>query len=264
MKPRHLLIILLGATLGIWWAADRNATARLRLQLENLRRDAADLARLRQEHERLLKAQPSDDELDRLRHRIAAANQRQADPAETVAALDEHPLQRGTWTTPAEWRNRGRDTPESILETTFWAAAGGELGALKDTFEFDDAARARAESLLARLPDSARAAYATPEDLLTLVAARDIPLSDMQWFACTQHDPDTVTESVVFRNTDGKTRQAHLTFHRSDTGWHLVVPDRAVAKMVDALTGTAPPAPEAKKAETPPPQGAEPTWRAGE
>ncbi len=131
---------------------------------------------------------------------------------------------------------------------------------LKDVFEFDDAARAKAESILAGLPESSRVTYATPEDLLALVAARDIPLDDVQWFACTQHDPDTVTDSIVLRDAEGKTQQAHLTFHRGDTGWRLVVPDNAVEGMVRAITGASPPqVMESKGADVRPPQGGEPT-----
>ncbi|HWA09438.1 MAG TPA: hypothetical protein VG838_08325 [Opitutaceae bacterium] len=260
MKPSHLFIIFLSAAAGIWWAAERNTTARLRLQLEVLHRDTAELMRLRQERERLLRLQPPDDELDRLRREIAARSQPRADKPDERAATNDHSLQRGIWTAPAEWKNCGRDTPESALETTFWAAAGGELGVLKDVFEFDDAARAKAESILAGLPESSRVTYATPEDLLALVAARDIPLDDVQWFACTQHDPDTVTDSIVLRDAEGKTQQAHLTFHRGDTGWRLVVPDNAVEGMVRAITGASPPqVMESKGADVRPPQGGEPT-----
>jgi hypothetical protein len=138
--------------------------------------------------------------------------------------------------------------------------AGGDLSVLKNLFEFDATARAKAQALLEILPEADQSPYATPENLLTLLAAREIPLVEAQWLARIDHDPDSVSELVVMRNAEGTMRQARLTFRRSETGWRLTVPPALVERMIKRTEGGVPPPspPEFKGPEIPPPLGVEP------
>jgi hypothetical protein len=239
MKLSRTLIIGLSLVAGVWWGLERNRAALLRAQIEARRGEQGELARLRAEHERLLRAQPSAEELDRLARgvwtREAAAVEsgvaRGASPAETRA------LRPGVWAAAAEWKNCGRATPEAAVETTLWAAAGGELGALKEAFAFDEDTRARAEKILAGLPGVVRRQYATPEALLALFVARDVPQDSMRVVTRQQHDDDNATVYVRVKDAEGKTRPIYLTLRRDDGGWRLLVPAQAVENIARELAG---------------------------
>lgn len=259
MRPVHLLFVVgVGAIIGAWWTWENSRTAALRSQLQAVRLDAAEREHLQGEHTRLEKIQPEESELERLRGKLAAHDPLPAEKSAPPAAADLS-FQPGAWTSASQWKNRGQATPEATLETTFWAVAGGELGTLKEAFAFDDASRIKAQTILDGLPESARRAYATPEDLLTLLVVREIPLADAQWFARVNHDVDTVTDSLELRNAEGGTQQVHLTFHREGGGWRLVVPPDVVERMTNDLQGVSrSPAPASKAPDVPPPQGPEP------
>ncbi len=112
-----------------------------------------------------------------------------------------------------------------------WAAAGGDLEQLKSTLDFDDASRARAEAILARLPEAARRQYATPSDLLALMVAGSVPLESAQVVARQMLSEDEATEYVRLKSPDGTTRQVGLTLQRSLEGWKLRVPPDVVDQM---------------------------------
>ena len=190
----------------------------------------------------VLLLQPSADELAQLRREAAARDQSVplgSDSSLAAAPAPPHALQPGLWAPAADWKNCGRRTPESALETMLWAAAGGDLAALKETLQFDEASRAKIAAHLAGLPDSVRQQYASPEDLLALVVAGNVPLESAQLVARQQNGDDDVIEYVRLKDPAGITRQVHLTLRRSPDGWKLQVP----AATVDALALGLPTAP---------------------
>ena len=226
MKASRLIIIAISVAAGLWWGFERSATAQLRMQREIERQQAGELARLRQEHARLLRLQPSEAELDRL-HREIIARERPVPPARPAPAMIRA-LQPGVWARATEWKNCGRTTPESALETMLWAAARGDLDALKETLDFDNASRATGAAILAGLPESSRRQYATPEDLLAVTLASNIPLESAQFVARQRINDDEFTAYVRLKDPAGVTRQVHLTLRRSPEGWKLHVPAAAV------------------------------------
>jgi hypothetical protein len=242
VKAAPLTIIVLSVAAGLWWGAERSAAAQLRLQLESLQQQTDAVARLRQEHDRLLRLQPSAGELEHLRREATARDQpvpRTPESSTDASPTLPHALQPGRWAPAADWKNCGRLTPESALETMLWASAGGDLAALKETLQFDKTSRAKIVALLASLPDSARQQYASPEDLLALVVAGNVPLESAQLVARQQTGDDNVIEYVRLKNPAGVTRQVHLTLRRSSDGWKLQVP----AATVDDLAQSLPKAP---------------------
>lgn len=254
-----LLIVGASALGGIWWRWENAVTEGLQRQLETLRSDAAERKRLQQEHDRLVALQPAAHELERLRRKVETDGQPAPEANRSISVSTGGPaLRRGVWAAPSSWKDCGQTTPEGTLETALWAAAGGDLGTLKGVFEFDAVSLAKAQAVLDVMPEASRDMYSTPEDLLTLLAAREIPLTEAQWFARTDHDADTVTESVVLRDPEGRTQQAHLTFHRGEHGWRLTVPEAIVERMTDALISPPSPSSETKRPDVPPPQGPEP------
>ena len=241
MKVSHLAIIGLGLAAGLWWGSERSKAAQLRIQLEALQRQTGELARLRQEHARLLGLQPSALELARLRREAAARGQPSFlvdEPPKPALSNPTPALQPGIWAPSAAWKNCGRKTPESALETMLWAAAGGDLTALKDTLAFDDASRSKVAAILAGLPESSRQQYTTPEDLLALVVAGNVPLESAQFVARQQIGDDEATEYVRLKDAAGITRQVHLTLLRGPDGWKLHVPVATVDEIAQSLPKT--------------------------
>lgn len=224
MRAAHFVIITAGAVTGLWWGAERNVSARLRIQLGALQWQGDELARLRQENERLLRNPELQAGFNRITPPVGSA------PNAGVRTTPQS-LQPGKWAPASAWTNCGRGTPESAVETMLWAAAGGDLEQLKSTLDFDDASRARAEAILARLPEAARRQYATPSDLLALMVAGSVPLESAQVVARQMLSEDEATEYVRLKSPDGTTRQVGLTLQRSLEGWKLRVPPDVVDQM---------------------------------
>jgi hypothetical protein len=238
MKISHFTIIVLSVAAGLWWGAERSKAAQLLVQLENLQRQPGELARVRREHARLLGLQPSDLELARLHQEAATRGQPDltADrPPKPAPATTIPALQPGIWAPATDWKNCGRKNPEAALETMLWASAGGDLAVLKETVVFDDASRAKIAALLASLPESARQQYATPEDLLALEVAGNVPLENAQFVARQQIGDDEVTEYVRLKSATGVTRQVQLTLLHSSDGWKLHVPAATVDEIAQSL-----------------------------
>jgi len=234
MKTARIAIILICAATGLGWGIERSRAAHLQQQLADRQQEEATLRHLQREHDRLQNLQPTDWELDRLRHdattrelSAAASTKPAGPPPAPIQALEP-----GTWAQAAAWKNCGRATPEAALETMLWAAAGGELEELKGVLEFDDASRVHAAAMLAHLPEPDRRHYATPEDLLALVVAVNVPLDSAQIVARQHISENEALEYVRLKDPAGVTRQVCLTLHRTPGGWKLRVPGATV----EALT----------------------------
>ncbi|MDB6095189.1 MAG: hypothetical protein JWM32_2751 [Verrucomicrobia bacterium] len=234
MKVAHLTIISACTLVGFWWGLNRSKAVQLQAQLEALHQSDDELAQLRREHERLSRLQPSDDELADLRRAVVArATPRVAAQKEPGIAKPIFPP--GVWIAPGHWENRGRATPDAAVETMLWAAAGGDVAALKNTLEFDQASRAQAAAIMAKLPETSRRSAGTPEDLLAFAIAGNVPLESVQPVAQQQSSEDEVVQYMRFRNANGQTRQVYLTLHRAPDGWKLRVPPAVAADVTKGM-----------------------------
>jgi hypothetical protein len=233
VKPSTFAILLLSVGAGIWWGVERNKTTQLRIQLQSAQWVTDEQIRLRWEHVRLLGLQSSDEAIAMLRRKTAAHKSSAQHASDRLPIAST--LQPGVWAAATEWKNRGRSTPESALETMLWAAAGGDIQALKATLEFDAASRAKIAALLADAPESARRAYATPEDLLAVVIAANVPLESALFVARQQNTDAEATAFVRIRDATGATRQVHLMLHRNTDGWALRVPAATVDEIARSL-----------------------------
>lgn len=183
MKTAFFVLILAAAAL---WSVQRIAAARLAVELEARREEQRELAAAQREHQRLGALQPGADELAALRAagadhaRLRAALARR----EESRAAPRPPLPLGEWTPASEWRNCGQATARAAVETTLWAAAGGDVAALQRLLLFAEPVREQAAALLARLPAAARAHYHSAEQLVAEFTVRNIPLGQAQlvWF----------------------------------------------------------------------------------
>jgi hypothetical protein len=228
---------------------------RLWRAVEDLRGRARELERLRGEATRLEREQVSAEELERLRMDRAAVTRMRgelatlkqqvdertrafaaADRAESAAipdyAIDREPV-------PASgWRNRGRATPVAAVETALWAAAGGDIETLAKAMKLDADARVQAEKLLADVPDAERQGCRTPEELIALLTAGDVPLEEAQILA-PKVPAGTPTTLVVQLRKPGKSSRL-VQVQLADAGesdWRIVVPAAAVRRYAAELRG---------------------------
>lgn len=228
----------MGGICGIWWGFEKSATTRLQARWDDVRTRGDEWTRLQKEHERLIHLKSLAIEARRLagtRGTLVAVN-----PGESSA---EPPgsLKTGTWAPSTDWRNCGRSSPESAVETALWAASGGDLNTLKESLYLGDEARSKAEAILANLPDDARRQYASPEDLLALIVAGNVPLDSALIVARQQNEADDVTEYVRLRDSQGRTRQVFLSLRKGQDGWRLSVPANTLAPIAKVAADSPPP-----------------------
>lgn len=135
-------------------------------------------------------------------------------------------------------RNLGRATPESATETVLWAAVGGDVDVLSNSFLLTPTAREKADAWFAGLSESTRQQYGSPEKVIALMIAKDAAgLSGMQVLGQKEIAPDNVGVRVRFGALDGKTKDDNLVMRRSTDGWRMVIPDNAVEKFARQLAG---------------------------
>lgn len=201
------------------------AVARERAEeLDRLLAERAAVARLRQE-------------LTALRQRAAAS----AAPREERTPASVRPSLVGNALAFSLWQNAGRTTPEASLETALWAAANGDIDTLTGLLLFDAEARNEAGALFARLPAALQQEFVSPERLVAVLAAKDVPLGSAA--ILNQYPTPTETKlSVQVFDTEGKHRMALLSLRPDDAGWKFVVPANAVKRYAAWLR---PPANEA-------------------
>jgi hypothetical protein len=181
------------------WLIERNSSARLRATLAAARAGQRELAALQAGRNRLAAEQPTTDELAVLRQAAAERDSLVREITARTAQTRPASFVVGEPVPQSSWANRGAATPRAAIETALWAAAGGDLDALKPLLGLPDATREKARALLASLPDDLRSRYATPEDLVAAFTAKDIPLGEAQltWF--NQTGDDDATAGVLIR-----------------------------------------------------------------
>jgi hypothetical protein len=201
MHPRILttsLALAVAATAGTWLIETRSAT-RLRAGLAAARSGQRELALLQAERERLLAEQPAADDLAALRQSAAERNRLLHEIAACTGNARPASFVIGESLPHTAWADRGAATPRAAIETTLWAAAGGDLAALKPLLELPESTREKAGALLAGLPADLRSRYATPEDLVAAFTAKNIPLGDAQLVWFNQTGDDDATAGVLIR-----------------------------------------------------------------
>ncbi len=253
MKLLPPLVIALIA-FGVWHS-QRGTTARLEAQADALRIERRDADALRRERDRLRQLQADATESAALRRDAAEARQlkQESSVRQATKPLPAEGFFPTAWTPAANWGNRGRGDPAATMETTLWAAAGGDIAALQSVLLLDATTRTRADALFARLPERARTLYGSVEQLIAAFTAKAIPLGEAQLVWQQQTSPDDANVCVFLRHRGSATpaaatpnappaladgdssSSAYLSLRRGPDGWRLVVPPNAVEKIAKEL-----------------------------
>jgi hypothetical protein len=246
---KTILAFLASLAVVTLWVVEKMATTTLREELDAAHLTRRELDSLRRENERLVALRPV----------TAEIVQRQATEP---ALLAPRALTVGEWLPPTAWKNRGYKTPIATVETMLWAAARGDIGSLREMLQFDDATATKAEELYGK-SETSRVFYASPQHLVAAFTAKGIPIGEAQLVWLNQHGADEAVaylwinnpaaesspEPTAEHSTDPKmpplgpankkTKAAYLTLHRTDDGWRVVVPLRALNNLARELGGAA-------------------------
>lgn len=133
------------------------------------------------------------------------------------------------------WKNSGKASPEAAAESLMWAADSGDLEALAGAIILEGGARDAAAALYAKLPAEARKVYDSPEKLIALLLARDTDARAMQVLGASIAGSEALV-SLRLQKDDGKTKEEGYQFRKTDDGWRLVLPTKAVEKMSKKLS----------------------------
>lgn len=249
MRALYMRWVALGGLLAVLAGAlwrQRGESVRLQAELELQRMERRELDQLRAEKQRLTALQIPAAELERLRadhdavarlrHELdvlrQAGERRAAQFTPTRSAPPPSPTPSATEGIVADTllKNVGRSTPAAAVETALWAATGGEVDALAGTLLLEGEARHAAESMLAGMPPAVRSQYGTPERLVALLTAKEIPLGSMHILAPPKPDPAGTRVVAQLRDHAGFIRAVALSVRKDGDGWKLVVPAGAIEK----------------------------------
>lgn len=240
---RALIVLACLAPYAGWWI-EAMSTTRLRGEIDAHRSDEVELASALRTRERLRIQLPSASELARLRRAASEAARLHSlvAAAETAhgAPIADFPL--GEWMPADQWQNRGHATPDAAIETTLWAAAGGDVATLGNLLSMDPETRAKAEAILAQLPNGARERYGTPEDLIADFTVKSIPLGSAQLVWFNQDEGDHATACLFL---EGGPSTINRMIDRSPAS---AAGDNTAQTVAQAPTG------ESARPDHPPPQ----------
>ena len=191
--------------------AQKDSTARqlIRAEVEKLRREIAE-------------REAAAEERREKNHAIAATVEANRDPTIGLVRMEN-------------FRNVGGGTPSAALQTLIWAAMKGDDQLLASMLTFDESARAKAQALLAGLPDAVRQNYSSPEQLASvgfadLITGHDAArFSDMKTW-----DSQHATIALSFDQTAAG---YPLTMQAGQNGWQLMITDTMMPEFERFIRG---------------------------
>lgn len=135
------------------------------------------------------------------------------------------------------FQNVGRETPAAAFQTLIWAALKGDESMLADGLTLEDRAHARAEALVAGLPESTRRQF-TPGKLAALWfegSVVDVPAAQI----LRQTQLDATHVMLLTRGSVGG--GPTVTLRKADSGWQLIVPEHGLETVQKKVIGSSPP-----------------------
>jgi hypothetical protein len=177
-----------------------------------------------------------DGELTRLRTEIASA-ERRAHQAHAEALAQQHRDVEALATNrdPRQGLMRleyfsdvGQATPEGAFQSFVWAATQGKDDRLAGLIHIDDAAREKADALVAALSEADRAKFPTAERIAALFLADAITMQTAAQIVDVTM-PDAGHALVEVRGLSDRPQK--IPFERSAAGWQLSVNAGMVTKL---------------------------------
>jgi len=205
-------VLVIAGAAGIIWLKQDNA--RLRSEAAGWRTRNRELAPMREENCRLRAAAARAEAARETGSEARAMGTANHDPEKGLVALEN-------------FRNIGRASPDTAFQTAIWAIVDGDDDMLADVIALTDAARKKADGLLAELPDTARAKYASPEKLVGLFFSAGV-LIDADGFQIVGQDYADARHATVRLRTD-RGKDDKFPMQLGPNGWQLIVPENAIS-----------------------------------
>ncbi len=208
---------------------------------------------LASENRRLAAAQPSDAEMEgwvsrlkqaeQLRAQLAALRGREeaaakaSRVAQPAAEVRSGPSLAHGLVAADHWQNVGQATPDAAFETALWAAATGDLDALTGVLGFDASTREEAAALFERLPPAMQSEIATPERMMAVLTAMDVPLGRAMIVRQEGVERDGINLTAQLTDAGGRATTARFSMKADAGRWQLQVPASVVRKYAAAWDG---------------------------
>lgn len=160
-------------------------------------------------------------------------------PAPKPAALPDHtrtPATANPAPMPAVYRNDGQATPVATLQSFAWACDHGDVDALATLLTFESDGRAKLAAYVAKLPESQRAQWASPERLAATVCIAGYlrwpyPPADVIDLATVEPiSADRVRLRLPGTALDGG------NYLKTAEGWKFVIPNDGIEERLKSLT----------------------------
>lgn len=181
-------------------------------------------------------------ELAKLREEMAALKKSAQEATRQVQAATQS--SRGESSIPVkltaagDLKNVGRATASAAVETILAAAYGGDVETLANSIVLDPSSQAKAEELIARMPEAMRAQYGSADKLVALMLSKDAAaLTGMQILGQRDLTPDVVGVRVRMSTDSGKTKEQGLGFRKTSDGLRLIITDDIVNTYAKQLGG---------------------------
>lgn len=256
--PSFLTLLVIGGsvTIGLGWIERHRQLLSREAARAHAEKDAIIAARLKTDVPNFSVAHDSEqgrairDEIQRVQDQIASLEQHALARRTEMRAASERRMataaQAAGARDPAQgmtklelFQNVGRDTAAAAFQTLVWAALKGERQTLAAGLALDDRALQRANDLLARLPEPARAQL-SPEKIAALWfegTVLDVPAAQI----LRQESQDDEHVTLLVRGGIGDSSTVNMV--HSATGWQLVVPQHGLETIEKQVAGGAAPAP---------------------
>ena len=247
-----IAVLVAGALAVLGW--QRQTTAKLRAELDRQRAALAhqqQLEQAEQQERQQAAARARAEELDRvlaeraaaarLREELAALRHRATGTVVAREAREPEPARPslvGNVLVFSLWQNAGRASPEAAFETGLWASVNGDIDTLTGLLLFDAEARNEAGALFGRLPAALQQEFVSPERLVAVLAAKDVPLGSATILNQYPAANETKVAAQIF-DAEGQHRMALLSLRSDETGWRFVVPANAVKRYATWLRAPA-------------------------
>ncbi len=245
-----ILMLLVVAFVVLGW--QRRTAAKLRGEITQQHAAGTIRTRLNAEAQKLGANQVSGEELEQLRVERNAVETLRAEietmkrRAETIARATTDRPPAGTKLNPILpsmkdvavsanlWKNVGEATPDAAFETALWAGVGGDVETLASLLAFDPEARIKAEAIFANLPATMQRELATPQRLIALLVAKDVPLGSARIWT-ESGTPTDAKISAQLVDAEGKSKTAHLSLRTEADKWRFIVSGKIVEQYAAKL-----------------------------
>jgi hypothetical protein len=139
------------------------------------------------------------------------------------------------------WVNGGFATPIAAVQTAEWATVNRDTNVLLKSVALEPEARALADEIFARMPESLRQKYGSVDAILVDWRLKlDNSTVAYRVLSQTEQGPDEATLVIQRQYADGRVRENSAQFYRDETGgWRQVMPRGVMAKLPTVINSLA-------------------------